>query len=64
LKAHTPSRRTALACLIVFVIALIGVFVPLGHIAYAGSFLKVINQFAVYLLIAGYGLLLAAIYIL
>lgn len=64
MKAHTPSRRTALVCLIIFVIGLIGLFVPLGHIAYAGTFLKFINQFAVYLLIAGYGLLLAAVYIL
>lgn len=64
MKAHTPSRRTAMVCLIVFVIALIGVFVPLGQIAVLGPYLKFINQFAVYLLIAGYGLLLAAVYIL
>ncbi len=64
MKAHTPSRRTALVCLILFVIGLIGMFVPLGHIAVIGPYLKFINQFAVYLLIAGYGLLLAAVYIL
>lgn len=64
MKAHTPSRRTALFCLVLFAVALIGVFVPLGHIAYLGAYLKFINQFAVYLLIAGYGLLLAAVYIL
>jgi hypothetical protein len=31
---------------------------------YIGPYLKFINQFAVYLLIGGYGLLLAAVYIL
>jgi hypothetical protein len=63
-KAHTPSRNTALICLIVFVIGLIGVFVPLAQIQYIGPYLKFINHFAVYLLIGGYGLLLAAVYIL
>lgn len=64
MKAHAPSRNTALICLVVFVIALIGVFVPLGHIQVLGPYLKLINHSAVYLLIGGYGLLLAAIYIL
>jgi uncharacterized membrane protein len=63
-KAHTPSRNTALLCLIVFVLGLIGWFVPLAHIHYIGTYLKIINQLAVYLLIGGYGLLLAAVYIL
>jgi hypothetical protein len=63
-KAHTPSRNTALICLIVFVLGLIGLFVPLGQIQYIGPYIKFINHVAVYLLIGGYGLLLAAVYIL
>jgi len=53
-----------MVCLVVFVVGLIGLFVPMGHIAYAGQVLKYINHYAVYLLIAGYGLLLTAVYIL
>ena len=64
MKAHTPSRNTTLICLIVFILGLIGVFVPLAHIHYIGQYLKFINHIAVYLLIGGYGLLLAAVYIL
>jgi len=64
MKSHAPSRRTALVCLVVFIVGLIGFFVPLGHIAYVGPALKFINHYAVYLLIAGYGLLLTAVYIL
>ena len=64
MKAHSPSRNTALICFILFVIGLIGIFVPLAHIQYIGPYLKFINHVAVYLLIGGYGLLLAAVYIL
>ena len=64
MKAHTPSRNTALICLMVFVLGLIGWFVPLAQIHYIGPYLKFINHIAVYLLIGGYGLLLAAVYIL
>ncbi|MEK7712025.1 MAG: hypothetical protein AAB312_03110 [Pseudomonadota bacterium] len=32
MKAHTPSRNTALICLIIFILGLIGLFVPLAHI--------------------------------
>ena len=64
MKAHTPSRNTALICLILFILGLIGMFVPLGHIHYIGPYIKFINHLAVYLLIGGYGLLLAAVYIL
>jgi hypothetical protein len=63
-KAHAPSRNTTLICLIVFFLGLIGEFVPLAHIHYIGQYLKFINHIAVYLLIGGYGLLLAAVYIL
>ena len=64
MKAHSPSHKTAFICLVVFIIGLIGLFVPLAQIQYIGPYLKFINQFAVYLLIGGYGLLLATIYIL
>lgn len=47
-----------------FILGLIGMFVPLAHIQYIGPYIKFINQFAAYLLIGGYGLLLAAVYIL
>jgi len=63
-KSHAPSRNTALICLIVFILGLIGVFIPLSHIQVIGPYLKFINQFAIYLLIGGYSLLLAAVYIL
>jgi len=64
MRAHSPSRNTALICLILFILGLIGIFVPLAQIQYIGPFLKFINQAAVYLLIGGYGLLLASVYIL
>ena len=64
MKAHSPSRNTALICLIVFIFGLIGWFIPLAHIHTIGPYLKFINHIAVYLLIGGYGLLLAAVYIL
>lgn len=64
MKAHTPSRQTALICLVVFILGVIGMFVPLAQIQYIGPYLKFINHIAVYLLIGGYGLLLAAVYIL
>lgn len=64
MRAHAPSRNTALICLIIFILGLIGIFVPLAQIHIIGPYLKFINQIAVYLLIGGYGLLLAAIYIL
>jgi hypothetical protein len=63
-KARTPSRRAALLSLILFIVALVGLFVPLGGIAVVGPYLTFINHSAVYLLIGGYGLLLAAVYIL
>ncbi len=59
-----PSRKAGLLCLVIFVVGLLGVFVPLGHVPYAGSVLGLVNQYHEWLLIAGYGLLLAAVYIL
>jgi hypothetical protein len=64
MKAHAPSRKSALISLLLFIFGLIGLFIPLGHIAYIGPVLQVINQLAVYLLIGGYGLLLLSVYIL
>lgn len=59
-----PSRRTGLLCLLIFVIALIGVFVPLGHLPYVGYALGLVNHYHEWMLIAGYSLLLLAVYIL
>ncbi len=51
-------------CLVIFILALIGMFVPLGHLPYAGGALGLINHYHEWLLLAGYGLLLLAVYIL
>jgi len=59
-----PSRKTGLLCLVIFVLALIGVFVPLGHLPYAGAALGLVNHYHEWLLISGYALLLLAVYIL
>ena len=48
----------------IFVLALVGIFVPLGHVPYAGAALSLLNQYHEWLLIAGYALLLLAVYIL
>jgi hypothetical protein len=53
-----------LLCLVIFVLALIGVFVPLGHLPYVGAALGLVNLYHEWLLIAGYALLLLAVYIL
>jgi hypothetical protein len=59
-----PSRKTGLLCLVIFILALIGVFVPLGHLPYVGAGLGLVNQYHEWVLIAGYALLLLAVYIL
>jgi hypothetical protein len=41
----------------------IGFFVPLGGIPYAGPVLQILNQIDVYILMVGYGLLLLTVYI-
>ena len=64
MKSHAPSKNTAFICLLIFILGLVGLFVPLWKIHYIGPYLKFINHIAVYLLIGGYGLLLAAVYIL
>lgn len=64
MKPHTPSRNAGLICLLLFVLGLVGYFVPLGHLPYVGSILGVLNQIDVYLLMVGYALLLLAVYVL
>lgn len=64
MKASAPSKKTALICLVLYLLGLVGHFIPLGHIAYIGPALHILNRIAVYLLIGGYGLLLLAVYIL
>jgi hypothetical protein len=59
-----PSRKAGLLCLLLFVFGVIGYFVPLAGIPYAGPALSVLNQIDIYLLIIGYGLLLLAVYVL
>ena len=50
--------------LVIFVLALIGVFVPLGHVPYIGDGLGLVNTYHEWLLIAGYALLLLGVFIL
>ena len=64
MKASAPSRNTGMICLVLFILGMVGYFIPLGHIAYIGPVLHVLNKLAVYLLIGGYGLLLLSVYIL
>ena len=59
-----PSRKTGLLCLLIFVLSLVGVFVPLGHLPYVGGALGFINQYHEWLLVGGYALLLLAVYII
>lgn len=59
-----PSRKAGLVCLLLFMLGLLGLFVPLAGVPYIGSILALVNQFAVYLLLFGYGLLLLAVYVI
>jgi hypothetical protein len=59
----TPSRKSGLLCLAIFFLALIGMFVPLGHLPYVGAALALVNHYHEWLLIAGYSLLLLSVYI-
>ena len=58
-----PSRNAGFICLLLFIVGVIGFFVPLGRIPHAGPVLQVLNEVAVYILMAGYGLLLLTVYI-
>jgi len=59
-----PSSKTGLLCLAIFVLALIGLFVPLGHLPYVGAAFGLVSEYRELLLIVGYALLLLAVYIL
>ena len=59
-----PSSKTGLLCLVIFVLALIGLFVPLGHLPYVGAAFRLVSEYREWLLIVGYALLLLAVYIL
>lgn len=58
-----PSRNAGLVCLLLFVVGVIGFFVPLDRIPHAGPVLHILNEIDVYILMAGYGLLLLTVYI-
>jgi hypothetical protein len=64
MKPHAPSRNAGLICILLFVLGLVGYFIPPRHMAFIGPLLGLINHAAVYLLIAGYSLLLLAVYVL
>ena len=58
-----PSRNAGFVCLLLFVVGVVGFFVPLGGVPYAGPVLRILNEIDVYILMAGYGLLLLTVYI-
>jgi len=59
-----PSRKAGIVCLLLFIVGIVGYFVPLGGVPHAGGLLAYVNQFAAWLLMFGYGLLLLAVYVL
>ena len=59
-----PSRKTSLLCLAIFVLGMVGAFVPMGHVPYVGPSLTVVNHYHEWLLMSGYALLLLATFIL
>lgn len=58
-----PSRNAGFICLLLFIVGVLGFFVPLGGIPYAGPVLQILNEIDVYILMVGYGLLLLTVYI-
>jgi hypothetical protein len=58
-----PSRNAGFICLLLFIVGVIGFFVPLGGIPFAGPVLQILNEIDVYILMVGYGLLLLTVYI-
>jgi len=58
-----PSRNAGFICLLLFIVGVIGFFVPLAGIPYAGPVLQILNEIDVYILMVGYGLLLLTVYI-
>ena len=59
-----PSRNAGFISLLLFIVGMVGFFVPLGHLPYIGSMLGMLNQIDVYLLMIGYALLLLTVYVL
>ncbi|MGH7816690.1 MAG: hypothetical protein ACREOR_04825 [Candidatus Binatia bacterium] len=59
-----PSRNAGFVCLLLFIMGIIGHFMPLGGVPYLGPVLVIVNHFDVYLLMIGYGLLLLTVYVL
>jgi hypothetical protein len=59
-----PSRNAGRLCVLLFILGMVGFFMPLGHLPYVGPVLGVLNQIDVYLLMIGYALLLLAVYLL
>jgi len=59
-----PSRKAGLICLILFVLGLIGYFVPLGGVPLIGPVLAIVNELAAFILMFGFGLLLLSVYVL
>ena len=59
-----PSRNAGFICLVLFILGMIGFFVPLGHLPYVGPVLGLLNRIDIYLLMTGYALLLLTVYVL
>jgi hypothetical protein len=59
-----PSRKAGIFCLLVFVLAVVGHFVPLSGVPFIGPALAYVNHYSYYVMMFGYGLLLLAVYIL
>ena len=59
-----PGRKAGLICLILFVLGLIGYFVPLGGVPLIGPVLAIVNELAAFILMFGFGLLLLSVYVL
>ena len=59
-----PSRNAGFVCLLLFIMGIIGHFVPLGGVPYLGPVLVIMNQIHEYLLMVGFGLLLLTVYVL
>jgi hypothetical protein len=63
-NVKAPSRKAGLFCLLVFILAVVGHFVPLSGVPVAGPALVFLNQYSYYVMMFGYGLLLLAVYVL
>jgi hypothetical protein len=59
-----PSRKAGVICLSLFVLGVVGYFVPLNGVPHLGAVLMLLNQYAAWLLIFGYGLLLLTVYVI